>query len=333
MKINGLVRWLRVFGTIGVTALAVNIYAQTPSPTPEPTPLGGPTSIWTVYDGTTLSKGEFRFASAYLASDVKTERLVSKLMGRDMPYRIVLPASYSAQNSSERFPVVYLLHGLTGHYDNWTDKTKLATLPASRDVIIVTPEGENGWYTDSVARPSDKYESYIIKELIPEIDKKFRTIAGRNHRAIAGLSMGGYGAIKFGVKYPELFVVAGSFSGALGAATITEKQIPGAIGKSIDAIFGSTGSETRASNDLFAVVRGSTPEKIRSLPFLYMDCGTEDFLFKNNQEFATLLLEKKIPHEYRHRPGAHNWKYWDAQVEEFLELADKSFRTAQHPTP
>ena len=296
-------------------ALAFQASAQTPPSKPIQPPTG-PTGIFTIQEGPGLRKGR----------DTRTEKLASTLMGREMPYRIMLPIGYAQQNSTRRYPVVYLLHGLTGHYDNWTDKTRLATMTAGQDIIVVTPEGENGWYTDSAAKATDKFESYIIKELIPEIDKKFRTIADRNHRAIAGLSMGGYGAIKFGVKHPELFVVAGSFSGALGAASITEKQIPGALGRSIDEIFGATGSETRAGNDLFVLLRGSTPEKIKALPFLYIDCGTEDFLFKNNQDFTALLLEKKIPHEYRQLPGGHNWKYWDAQVEEFLELADKRFR-------
>ncbi len=280
---------------------------------------------FTVYDGTLLRKGEYTFSAAYPGGSVQDEKLSSKLMGRDMPYRIILPARYLTENSSERFPVVYLLHGLTGHFSNWTDKTRIARLVGSANFIIVTPEGEDGWYTDSATKPTDKYDSYIIKELIPEIDKKFRTIADREHRAIAGLSMGGYGAIKFGLKYPEMFMLAGSFSGAIGAATITEKEVPGAIGKSIDAIFGPADGEIRKANDPFDLIRLATQEKIKKFPFLYVDCGTEDFLLRNNRDFVALLLEKKVPHEYRQLPGAHNWTYWDAQVQEFLELAARRF--------
>ena len=99
-----------------------------------------------------------------------------------------------------RYPVIYLLHGLTGHYNNWAEKTKLEQYAANYNYIIVMPEGDNGWYTDSATVPNDKYESYIIKELIPEIDKKYRTKADRQNRAIAGLSMGGYGSIKIRFK-------------------------------------------------------------------------------------------------------------------------------------
>ena len=285
----------------------------------------------TVYDGATLRKGEFTFSAAVPGSSVQNEKLTSKLMGRDLPYRIILPARYSAENSSERFPVVYLLHGLTGHFDNWTDKTRIARLAESANFIIVTPEGEDGWYTDSATKPADKYESHIIKELIPEIDKRFRTVADREHRIVAGLSMGGFGALKFGLKYPDIFVLAGSFSGAIGAATITEKTVPGAIGKTIDAIFGPDGSDVRKGNDPFAIIRSATPEQTKRFPFLYLDCGTEDFLFQNNREFDSLLIEKKVPHEFRELPGAHNWTYWDAQVEEFLQVATKRVWPNQKP--
>ena len=306
----------RIFGlaahAIIAACVAACLNAQIPSPTPSAVPAKGPTGIFAVQEGSGLRKPD--------------PQLTSALMARTMPYRVVLPADYSSpQSGTKRYPVVYLLHGLTGHYNNWTDKTGLAAIAAEKGLIIVTPEGDDGWYTDNATKPNDKYETYIVKELIPEIDKKFRTIANRDHRAIAGLSMGGYGAIKFGLKYPDMFIVVGSFSGALGAASITEKEIPGAIGRSIDAIFGTAGGPVRKSNDIFDMIRNVTPEKIKAYPFLYLDCGTEDFLFQNNREFVDLLVQKKVPHEFRELPGGHNWTYWNAQVEEFLELAEKRF--------
>jgi len=251
-----------------------------------------------------------------------TVKLNSKLMAREMPYRVILPNPKN-EMATARHPVIYLLHGLTGHYDNWTEKTKLAEYAQKYKIIIVTPEGGDGWYTDSAAVTNDKYESYIIKELIPEIDKNYRTLADRNHRAIAGLSMGGYGALKFGMKYPEMFSLAGSFSGALGAASFSEK-VAGAIGKTIDSIFGPVDSDARKSNDIFRMVKEITAEKKTTLPFLYVDCGTEDFLFQNNRDFVALLVEKNVPHEFRQLPGGHNWRYWDSQVQEFLRLADRA---------
>jgi putative tributyrin esterase len=260
------------------------------------------------------------------AGRVRTAELDSKLMGRKMPYRVVLPMDYDRKDESgQRYPVIYLLHGLTGHFDNWTTKARLADHAAGLKMIIVTPEGENGWYTDNLSKENQNYDSYIIKELIPEIDRRYRTLSRRDQRAIAGLSMGGYGAIKFGLKYPDMFVLAGSFSGALGVATITEKKFPGAVGKTVDAIFGPEGTEIRRANDPFDIVRRATPEKIKTFPFLYIDCGTEDYLFQNSREFVQLLLEKNVPHEYRQLPGAHNWEYWDKQIQEFLRVAVRIF--------
>lgn len=255
-------------------------------------------------------------------------KLNSKLMARAMPYRVIMPENYgdprnkSAVGKPLSYPVVYLLHGLTGHFDNWTDKTKLTKYAENYKYIIVMPEGNNGWYTDSATVPDDKYESYIIQELIPEIDKRFRTIPDRGHRVIAGLSMGGYGSIKFGLKYPEKFVLIGSFSGALGAAGFTEKNT-GAIGKTIDTIFGAGDSEIRKSNDVYKLVREMSADNIKQLPFIYLDCGTEDFLYGTNREYAGLLQEKKIAHEYRELPGKHDWAFWDSQIEEFLEMSER----------
>ncbi len=253
--------------------------------------------------------------------EVVTLKLASTLMGREMPYRVVLPIDYKAKPEA-RYGVIYLLHGLTGHYNNWTDRTRLAEYAAAHQFIIVTPEGDNGWYTDSVTAANDKYESYIVKELIPEIEKRYRTLADRDNRFIAGLSMGGYGAVKYGLKYPAMFSIVGSFSGALGAAGFNETNA-GAIGKSMAAVFGPDNSETRRSNDVFALIRGLTPENTKQLPFIYQSCGTEDFLIANNREFVALLVEKKVPHEYRQHPGAHTWDFWDTHVREFLTLVSR----------
>ena len=260
-----------------------------------------------------------------LPKTVENFKLNSKLMAREMPYRVVLPVNYNNSKEKTTYPVIYLLHGLTGHFDNWTDNTKLAEYAARYNYIIVTPEGNNGWYTDSATAPNDRYETYISQELIPEIDKKFRTKAARESRAIAGLSMGGYGSIKFGLKNPEMFALIGSFSGALGAASWTEKEIgtKGAIAESILSVYGTADSETRRQNDIFKIAREMPADKIKNLPFIYLDCGTEDFLIQYNRDFASLLLEKKIKHEFRQLPGVHDWKFWDAQIQEFLELSEK----------
>ena len=286
------------------------VIAQQVKPTPAPTP--------------TVSERLVK-DNALARDNVFEKQLDSKLMNRRMPYRMVLPPDYANSNETFRYAVIFLLHGLSGHYDNWTEKTRLADYAKKHKYIIIMSEGGNGWYTDSVSAPNDKFESYLIKELIPEVDKTFRTIADRDHRAIAGLSMGGYGGIKFGLKYPDMFSLAGSFSGVLGATDFNEKNA-GAIGKSLEPIFGAEGSDTRKANDIFAMVRDLTPEKLRNVPYIYQSCGTEDFLFRNNRDFDALLIDKKVPHEYREHPGIHNWEFWDDQVREFLDLAERRLK-------
>jgi S-formylglutathione hydrolase FrmB len=281
-----------------------------------------PASVFAQPAQTRQPENKTAVQTALAAQDFK---LNSRLMAREMPYRVVLPKNYEAAKNS-RFPVIYLLHGLTGHFDNWTNQSKLKEYAANYNYIVVTPEGNNGWYTDSASVPNDKYESYIVQELIPEIDAKFRTLTNRESRAIAGLSMGGYGSLKFGLKYPEKFVLVGSFSGALGAASWTDKVLGNSwksLTDSIMSVYGAEDSPTRRENDIYRMVREISPERMKALPFIYVDCGTEDFLIQQNRDFNALLAEKKIPHEFRELPGKHDWTYWNAQVQEFLRVSQK----------
>ncbi|NNE98344.1 MAG: esterase family protein [Pyrinomonadaceae bacterium] len=258
----------------------------------------------------------------------QTFRLDSRLMKREMPYRVILPVGYDAPgNNAKKYPTLYLLHGLTGNFRNWSDMARLEKHSKDYGYLIVMPEGDNGWYTDSGMIPNAKYESYIIRELIKEIENKFRVKTNRESRAIAGLSMGGFGALKFAVKYPEKFVIAGSFSGALRAAEWTSKELLSTRSRvlivSISSAFGKAESAARKRNDLFSIVRNKNAEDIKALPFLYLDCGTEDFLVMENRKFATLLLTKKAAHEFRQLPGRHDWKFWDSQIQEFLNVSKR----------
>ena len=241
-------------------------------------------------------------------------------MARKMNYRVILPANYEREKS-QRFPVIYLLHGRTGNYKDWAGLTQLDLYSVPYDFIIVMPDGgTNGWYSDSALKPNDKYESYFMQELIPEIERKYRAATDRQNRIVAGLSMGGYGAIKFGLKYPEKFVIAGSFSGAFDAVVKTEKY-PHLV-ESVRDVFGAQGNAARSANDIFKMVSEAAPEKVKTFPFLFVDCGTEDHQFQANRDFVQLLTEKKAAHEYRQMPGEHNWKFWDAEIQEFLQAAN-----------
>ena len=257
---------------------------------------------------------------------VETFRFQSKLINTTLPYNVILPTDYDTSKST-RYPVLYLLHGLTGHYNDWIARTNIADYAADYRIIVVMPEGNDGWYIDSAIASTDKYETYIIQELIPDVQQRYRTIEARYARAIAGLSMGGYGAIKFGLKSPATFVFAASMSGAFSAMRLTDKEIPESWRPSLKN-FGDGGSQTRIGNDLFEILQKITASRVASLPYFYFDCGTEDspLIFPSNRELAALMFEKKIPHEFRELPGDHSWAYWDQQVQEILKIAAEKMR-------
>ena len=264
---------------------------------------------------------------------VEAVKFESKLVGKLLPYNVVLPPLYDApQSRATKYPVLYLLHGLGGSSGDWVSaRAHLAAYAAQYRFIIVTPEGADGWYTDSATVPTDKFETYILEELIPDVERRFRTLTERDARAIAGLSMGGYGALKFGVKHPHRFALAASLSGAFHAASwdANDPSLLAFVKPSIARTYGALDSPTRAANDLFKLFDNLPPERIPTLPYIYFDCGTEDFLIGSNRALSELLLRRKIPHEYRQLPGAHSWPYWDAQVQEVLKLAARRLRAAQ----
>ncbi|HEX3558305.1 MAG TPA: alpha/beta hydrolase family protein [Pyrinomonadaceae bacterium] len=304
-----------LFLLFALAAAASGTYAQSAAQTPaaSPTPASKPAH------GDKKDKVKQRY---------ETVPFESKLIGAALPYNVLLPSDYNRGSSKHRlYPVIYLLHGLKGSANDWvSDRAHLADYAAQYPFIIVVPEGHDAWYTDSATVPNEKYESYIVQELIPDVDRRFRTIAAREGRAVAGLSMGGYGSLKFGLKYPDLFAFAASMSGALAAPSWPPGDpTPGWVSPSIARVYGAQGTATRHDNDIFRIVREmpqpTLSPRVPSLPYFYLDCGTEDGLVTDNRSFSALLIEKKIPHEFRELPGTHSWPYWDRQVQEILRLA------------
>lgn len=295
---------------------------QQPSPTPRPGLVINDETRLLDSNGGSIQKPDG-------ATNLKNMMLKSVVMQRETFYRVVVPPGYNTDTDT-RYPVIFLLHGLTGNFRDWTERSDLLKLSEGYPFIIVTPEGNNGWYSDSPLRPNDKYESYIMTELVPAVDREFRTIADREHRAIAGLSMGGYGSIKFGIRYRQTFSLVGSFSGAIGIPFWSERTGPNTlIGKSIDVVFGPIGSDARKDNDVFALINALAPGEIDELPYMYLSCGTEDLMMlKPNSQFVAILKQKKIPNEYYTRRGGHTWTFWNGEIGRFLALA-KSRLVAQ----
>lgn len=259
-------------------------------------------------------------------SKVEIVSLYSELLARTVEYCAILPENY--ENSEEEFSVLYLLHGLFGRFDSWVTNTKITEYARDLPFVIICPEGANGWYTDNEERENHFYESYIFEELIPDAEHRFKIRSEASSRAVAGLSMGGYGAFKFAFRRPEMFCFAASLSGAFHAAEIraaSADKIWEELFPSISEAFGDTDEERRDANDLFKITERFPGKLINRLPYFYFDCGAEDSFLPVNHLLAEIFRQRGIPHEFHVFPGGHDWDYWDARVKHLLDLATAKF--------
>lgn len=258
--------------------------------------------------------------STIVSERLREESVESAAMGRSMKYRVLLPESYDG--SQRRYPVLYLLHGLGGNYWDWTTRSNLAEYTRTLPLIVVMPDAENGWYTNA-ADGGGRYEDYVFTDLPADVVQKFRTINSRYGRAIAGLSMGGYGALKTALKRPAAFAVVGAFSGAFEVTRQgqLEKLIGAAEGERIGRIFGAADSPTRKGNDVFALAAAMKPA---AAPYVYIDCGIGDnALIAANREVVAALHKAGVAYEYHEVAGGHTWDYWDRQIRAFLPVLMK----------
>jgi putative tributyrin esterase len=251
----------------------------------------------------------------------KALKFDSILLRRTTPFHILVPARY--EFSQLRYPVLYLLHGLFGQCDNWLELTNIRALSTQLDLIIVMPDGADSWYSDSATIAADIYESFFLDEFIPEIELRYRTIGDRHARAIAGLSMGGYGAFKFAAKRPELFEFAASFSGAFDAVQMSD-ELPGfeweSLRPSVLKAFGEGKSSRRNENDLYQIFARMPAERIRKLPFLYFDCGLNDGFLEANVRLEHVLRSRGITHHFSGIEGGHDWEYWGSRLPTLFKL-------------
>ena len=236
----------------------------------------------------------------------------SAALDREMKYRILLPCRY--QTGSGRFPVLYLLHGLYGDYLNWDTRTNLERYAQEYELIVVMPDAGDSWYTNSATDSGDKFEDYIAKDMVAEIDGKFRTLRSRHARAIAGLSMGGYGALKIALRYPDDFAFAGSLSGALNAPQDLGDRQP-AVRKQLLKVFGAPGSVVRADNNVFSMFQNAGA---KDLPYFYVACGSADDFLPVNRDFVAQLASRGAVYEYHETAGGHSWDYWDQSLPDLL---------------
>lgn len=241
---------------------------------------------------------QFQFA---LAGTVDTVSIFSNAMHKEIRCIVIKPGSY--KKKTNKYPVVYLLHGYGGWYSNWIIREPaLKTYADTYQAIIVCPDGnQSSWYFDSPVDTSYKYETHVATEVVNYIDNHYRTIADKDHRAITGLSMGGHGALFLALRHPDVFGAAGSMSG--GVDLYESKN-------SFDIIkrIGDTVTHAREWHDMTVI---NLIEKYTATPVkIYFDCGTKDIFIKGNRLLHQKMLALNMQHTYTERPGQHNWDYW-----------------------
>ena len=304
---------------------------------------------------------------------VRTDSLWSSALGVTKHYLVYLPPLY-ATNASRRYPVAYYLHGLNGDETNWVQLGHLdlamdsLVADGAPEMIVVMPDGDNSWYTtwnsmgnyndckrDTTRKepasqfcvPWPHYDDYVARDLVHHVDSVYRTIPDRAHRAIAGLSMGGYGAVELALEYPEVWSAAASHSGTLQlmyagphpyagrdvyAANMDQlRQASGGAWPSLEEALGKDTAAWRSRDPLTRVARlqAAQPDL---MPALYFDIGAEDPFVDQDRAFDAGLTALHVPHEYHEYPGTHNWDYWSAHVGQSLAWIGDQFSHREEPT-
>jgi enterochelin esterase-like enzyme len=232
----------------------------------------------------------------------------SELLSRVMPYSVYLPPGYDAAPSA-RYPVLYMLHGLGGDYTEWAHYGLLVQadrLMQRGDIppfLIVLPEGDRAYWVDH-ANGGLAWGSYVAREVVAEIDDRFRTKADRAHRAIGGVSMGAHGALQLALNFPGTFGIVGAHTPVLRP----HAEAP--------PYFGSP--EYFAAHTPVSLVR-RYPDTARML-VIWIDIGLQDRWFPQAARFHEELLALRVPHEWHVYPGGHTGLYWGAHIDDYLHF-------------
>ncbi len=244
----------------------------------------------------------------------------SAALNRDTRYRVILPAKIT---TGQKLPVVYLLHGRGEDFRSWSNDSDVARF-AERGLILVMPEGDSSYYTNSATNLQDRYEDYIASDLISDAESRFPVIRDRDHRAVVGVSMGGYGAVKLAFDHPELFAFVGAMSPAIDVPSRRFSWRRWRQSLFFNSIFGPEGSPTRRNDDPFVFARQADPAKV---PFLFLTCGEQESLFGPNRRFAALLSQRHFDYEFHTVPGNHNWNQWNGWLPTIFRSLSEHMKT------
>ena len=235
----------------------------------------------------------------------------SQALQREMAYCLLLPTDY--ETSKRSYPVLYLLHGLWGSENDWLALTNVAEQVKGLPLIVVMPQADDSWYVNAATRPEAKYEDYVFGDLVQEIESRYRAEKDRDGRFVAGLSMGGYGALKEGLKQPQRFAVVGAFSATANAARRVRLDV-----KTPAIAFGAADSETRKENDVMLLIGRSEP---KSLPYIFVMTGFDDpVALEDSRAFLNVAQLMRVQYEYHELPARHDWPFWQKSLESFLRV-------------
>ena len=245
----------------------------------------------------------------YIAKGVVMRDVVfhSTALNREMPYRVFLPARIEP---GAKLPVVYLLHGGNGSFRDWSNDSVVSRYAAD-GLMLVMPEGEFSYYMNAVERPADRFEDYTFGDLIADVEDRFPAARVREKRAIIGISMGGFAAIKIALTRPELFAFVGALSPPI---EITHRRFHiqrWGEWQRIRGIFGPWGSKERLSRDPWNLVKTADPA---ATPYIYLTVGQNEPLWGPDREFGNRLKARQFKYAFHTEPGGHDWGEWNRQM-------------------
>ncbi|MCI6287532.1 MAG: esterase family protein [Lentisphaeria bacterium] len=247
-------------------------------------------------------------------------KFFSESLGMSVSANVIMPQNTLRQigmkgvGAADAAPVLYLLHGLSDDETIWMRRTSIERYAAQYGLAVVMPNGARSYYADMLR--GGKYWTYLSEELPKVMQSFFRISDRREDTFAAGLSMGGYGAMKLALHCPERFAAAASLSGALSPEHLLE--IAPGLAPEYEWIFGDMKQFAGSFNDLFAQAERCAREKV-SLPQLFLTCGTEDGLYSDTVHFGDHLRKLGIPFTYDECPGVHDWGLWDRKIQQVLQ--------------
>ncbi|CAM3486106.1 alpha/beta hydrolase [Marinicrinis lubricantis] len=235
---------------------------------------------------------------------------LSTMMNVIFPQQTTNQIGLTGKASGGRYPVLYLLHGLSDDHSIWLRRTNIERYVSELGLVVVMPEVHRSFYSNMVS--GNRYWDFVSEEL-PSIVQSFFPVSDRREDTFAaGLSMGGYGAMKLGLSLPDRFGAVASLSGVTDPSWF-HREFP----QEFDLIYGSLEQFKNSPNDLFYLAEQFAMASKKTE--LYMCCGTEDFLYEDNQRFLKHLQRLEVPYIYEEEPGAHEWGYWDMKIQRVLE--------------